>query len=296
MKYLFITFLLLISSKVTSQNKNEDITNLINLAEIYSKDNNGFGENYITSINKLRTNKLNHIIDALELISKGDERILSSEFLSKPDSTELKYWYVIREIHYNNQLKNKTLSNEEVAIKVLNQNIDEKWLIDNYYYRLHGGFAKIFNEADLSKYNFRLDDYKLKDETEKAILFFNLSNSFIQRFKVLNKMKNPEKLLEFESRLPKFDDRPYFEYASFDFEDFEFIGYDKTESYKKRNLNNLYQSLMSHMVALGELNKYYDAINLYFKSILSKPVYFEFTENLEPELNELYQQFDKKKK
>ena len=39
-----------------------------------------------------------------------------------------------------------------------------------------------------------------------------------------------------------------------------------------------------------------DAINLYFKSILSKPVYFEFTENLEPELNELYQQFHNKKK
>ncbi|WP_435524154.1 hypothetical protein [Chryseobacterium indoltheticum] len=126
-------------------------------------------------------------------------------------------------------------------------------------------------------------------------MYFNLSNSFIQRFKVLNAMKNYDKLLEFEVRLPKFNNKPYFEYNSFDFEDFEWIGYEKTESYKTRHIKNLFESLLSNMVALGEKNKYDDAINLYFKSILSKPEYFKYSENLESDLKSLHQQFNKNK-
>lgn len=277
------------------QYKKDEIKKLVQLAEIYSNDNNGFSKDFVPSIEKLRTNKLNHIIDALIFVSKGDRKILSAEFLSKPDSTELKYWYVIREILYNNKSENRKLTSEEVANKVLNEKIDERWLLDNYYYRLHGGFAKIFNDSDLSSLNFNLDEYALKNEVEKAILYFNLSNSFIQRFKMLNAVKNHDKLMEFEVRLPKFNGKPYFEYNSFEFEDFAWIGYEKTESYKIRHLKNLYESLLSNMIALGKKNKYDEAINLYFKSILSKPEYFKYSENLESELNNLHQQFNKNK-
>ena len=294
MKYLLPSIFFFISTNLLSQISNEDFPNLIELAEIYSKDNNGFGENYISSIEKLRTKNLNHIIDALILISKGDKKIFSSEFLSKPDSIELKYWYVLREIHYNNQSESKKISSEDIAKKILNNKIDSRWLLDNYYYRLHGGFAKIFNEEDLSNINFDLEEYKLENETEKAILFFNLSNSFIQRFKILNQMKNPDKLLEFESRLPNFNGKPYFEYLAFGFEDFDWVGYEKVESYKTRHIKNLFDSLLSNMVALGEKNQYEDAIYLYFNSILSKPEFFKYSENLERELNSLYQQFNNK--
>ncbi|WP_304343118.1 hypothetical protein [Chryseobacterium koreense] len=295
MKYILITFFTFIfCTNGYSQHSKDEIEKLIQLAEIYSNDNNGFKNDFVSSIEKLRTKKLNHIIDALIYTTKGDLKILSPEFLTKPDSTELKFWYVIREIHYNNKSENKKYTSQEIANKVLNEPIDEKWLLDNYYYRLHGGFAKIFNDKDLSNLNFNLDEYGLKNDVEKSILYFNLSNSFIQRFKVLNAMKNHDKLLEFESRLPTFNNKQYFELNSFDFEDFDWIGYEKTESYKKRHIKNLFESLLSNMVALGEKNRNDDAINLYFKSILTKPEYFKYSENLEPDLQSLYQQFNKK--
>src|SRR5690554_6894243 len=200
--FLLIIFIFTLYVNGYAQHSKEDINKLVQLAEIYSNDDNGLNKDFVPSIEKLRTKKLNHIIDALILISKGDMKILSPEFLTKPDSTELKYWYVIREIHYNNNSENKKFTSEEIANKVLNEKIDEKWLLANYYYRLHGGFAKIFNDGDLSSLNFNLDEYGLKNEVERAILYFNLSNSFIQRFKVLNAMKNYDKLLEFEARLP----------------------------------------------------------------------------------------------
>jgi len=290
MKQIFTILFLTITLSSFGQ-ENTDFENLVKLGEIYSKNVNATGDDFKKAVEELRTPGLNHIIDALIAVGKGDKKLLAKEFLAKPSGQELKYWYVLREIHYNNQPENpEPLPNEQVAKETLEKDIDSRWLLDNYYYRIRGGIAKMFNDKNLSKYNIDLDDYGLENETEKAILYFAISNSLTQRFQVLQMMKNYDKLLEFASKLPTFNGKPYYEYTSFDFEDFEWVGYDKTESYKERHLGNLYSALNGHFSALAEKDKTEEMRKLYFNSVLFIPEYFKYSGGIENDLQELYNQ------
>lgn len=294
MKQFFTILLSTITLLSFGQTKTTDFDNLVKLGEIYSNNVNTTGDDFKKSVEKLRTPNLNHIIDALIAVGKGDKKLLTKEFLSKPSKQELKYWYVLREIHYNNQSEDsEPRPNKQIAKETLEKDIDERWLLDNYYYRIHGGIAKMFNDNDLSKYNFNLDDYGLENKTEKAILFLSITNSLTQRFRVLQMVKNYDKLLEFANKLPTFNGKSYYEYTSFDFEDFEWIGYDKIESYKERHLGNLYLALNAHFSALAEKDKSEELRNLYFNSILFIPDYFKYSGELENDLQELYNQSNK---
>lgn len=274
--------------------KNTDYENLVKLGEIYSKNVNATGDEFKKQVENLRTPGLNHIIDALIAVGEGDQKLLTKKFLSKPSEQELKYWYVLREIHYNNLSENSApRPSEEVAAETMKKEIDSRWLLDNYYYRIRGGIAKMFNDKDLSKYDINLDDYGLENDTEKAILYFSVSNSLTQRFRVLQMMKNYDKLLEFVSRLPTFNGKPYYEYTAFHFEDFEWIGYDKTESYRDRHLGSLFLALNGHFSALAEKEKRDEMRNLYFGSILFIPDYFKHSGGMENDLQELYNQSKK---
>ena len=101
-------------------------------------------------------------------------------------------------------------------------------------------------------------------------------------------MKNYDKLLEFASKLPTFNGKPYYEYTSFGFKDFEWVGYDKTELYKERHLGNLYLALNGHFFALAEKEKTDEMRDLYFNSILFVPNYFKYSGQMEKDLQELY--------
>lgn len=289
MKRILIIAMLLASLAASAQTENPDLDNLIALSEIYSKNVNATGEDFKMAVEKLRTPNLNHIIDALIASGEGDEKLLTKEFLSKPDEQELKYWYVIREIHYNNNLEvKKKRPNRDIAQDVLRRNTDDRWLLDNYYYRIMGGIARLFNTTDLSQHDFDFNEYGLKDDTERAILFFSLTDALIIRFQVLKMVKNNDKLLEFASKLPSFNGRPYFEYADFNFEDFDWIGYDKKELYKQKCLGKLYSYLGSHFEALAEKNEGEKARTLYVKSILSRPEFFKYAGKMEKDLKDIY--------
>ncbi|WP_298520991.1 hypothetical protein [uncultured Kordia sp.] len=294
MKYFFTIVFFTLSLTLVGQENNPDFKNLVQLGEIYSNNVNATGEDFKKSVEALRTPGLNHIIDALIAVGAADEKLLTKEFLSKPSAQELKYWYVIREIHYNNQPETTEVkSSEQVAKETLAKEIDSRALVDNYYYRIQSGIAKIFNEKDLSTYNFNLDEYGLENDTEKAMLYFSISNALTQRFRVLNMVENYDKLLEFASKLPTFNEKPYYEYTAFDFEDFEWTGYDKKESYKKAHLKELYGALYGHFVAFAKKEKGEELRNLYFNSIFSTPDYFKYAAELEESLQQLYSQSKK---
>ncbi|MCX2745449.1 hypothetical protein OO013_16335 [Mangrovivirga sp. M17] len=289
MKQIFSILLFTITFISNGQDDNPDFDNLVKLGEIYSGNVMASGDDFKKAVEELRTPGLNHIIDALIAVGEADKKLLTKEFLSKPSEQELKYWYVIREIHYNNQKENSNpRPNAEVAREILEKEIDSRWLLINYYYRIHSGIAKMFNNKNLSKNNFNLEEYGLENDTEKAIFFFSISNSLTERFRVLNMMKNYDKLLQFESKLPSFNGKAYYEYISFDFEDFDYIGYDKTESYKKQHLGKFYLVLNSHLSALAEKDKTDALSHLYFNSILFKPDYFKYSGDLEKDLKKLY--------
>jgi hypothetical protein len=294
MKLIFTLFSLLTAitlspAQVTLAQK--DLKNLVAIGELYSKNPNAKGDKFAKSIDSLRTPVLSHIADALIATGKGDKTILETRFLSRPSDEELVLWYVIREIHYNKTSeKGNPRPDSVVANEVLSRTIDSRWLLDNYYYRIHGGIGFLFNDADLSKYNFNIADYGLKDETERSIFFLNMMDALIGgRFKVLQMMRNNKKILDFCDKLPKFNGKAYFYYKNFDYDDFDWIGYDKTESYNERHIGNLYNTLIAHFSATAELRDKKAAQQIYFNSILHEPGYFKYTASKD-NLQSLYEQ------
>jgi hypothetical protein len=288
----FLTFILILTATFTTAQiklEQKELDNLIAIGEIYSHNTNARGSKFAKSIDSLRTPKLDHIVDALIAVGKGDETILENRFLARPNDDELVLWYVIREIHYNRT--NEKLSPKPVSVvanEVLSKKIDTRWLLDNYYYRIHGGIASLFNDADLSKYNFNIDSLGFRNETEKGIFFLNMMDALVGgRFKVLQMMKNNKKILDFCDKMPKFNGREYFYYKNFDYDDFDWIGYDKTESYNERHIGVLYNILIAQFIATTELRKKKDAQELYFNSILHEPKYFKFTHS-KSDLQSLY--------
>ena len=291
MKHFFTLLFFTVTLTLVGQENNSDFKNLVQLGDIYSKNVNATGEDFKNAVDALRTPGLNHIIDALIAVGEADEKLLTKKILSKPSAQELKYWYVIREIHYNNLPESaEDKSSEQVAEETLQKEVDSRWLLDNYYYRIQSGIAKLFNEKDLSTYDFNLDDYGLENDIEKAILYLSVSNALTQRFRVLNMIENYDKLLEFAEKLPTFNEKPYYEYTAFNFDDFEWIGYDKKESYKKSHLETHYSALYGHFVAFAKKQKGDELRNLYFNSIFSMPDYFKYAGELEESLQQLYSQ------
>lgn len=247
-------------------------------------------------LENFRTERLSEIIDVLQAIAKGSIDILDDKYLNKPSHDDLVMWFVIREIHYNlTDKENQSETSMEVALKVLSQEHDERWLIDNYYFRIQGTVAKLFNTEDFSKINIDLTKYNLTTEFERASLYFNLTNAFTTRFKVLQYVKNDQKIIEFANKMPTFNGRKYFEYSDFNYDDFEWIGHKKTEMYNKRHIGGLYSALVAHLNAIGNIKGKKISQKMYWDSIMSKPQYFKFSES-EVDLNKLYNSTKKKKR
>ena len=106
-------------------------------------------------------------------------------------------------------------------------------------------------------------------------------------------MKKPEKLFEFAKKLPSFNGKPYYEYTSFDFEDFDWVGHEKTESYKERHINELYLALNGHLDALSQMDEIDEMRKLYLNSILFIPEYFKYAGGMEKDLKKLHKQSKK---
>jgi hypothetical protein len=271
----------------------KELTNLIAISELYSRNTNATGDKFAKTIDSLRTPALNRIADALIIVGKANKTILQTRFLARPSDDELIFWYIIREIHYNRTNENKKPRPDiDVANEILSKKIDSRWLLDNYYYRIHGGIASLFNEADLSAYNFNLDSLGFTTETEKAIFFLNMIDALVGgRFKVLQMMKNNNKILEFCDKLPKFNGRQYYYYERFDYPDFDWIGYDKTESYNERHIGGLYSTLIAQFSAAAQVSDKKAAQEIYFSSILHEPKYFKYAQAS----NDLQALYDKSK-
>ncbi|WP_343593000.1 hypothetical protein [Flavobacterium sp.] len=275
---ILFTFLFLVSSAQIKLN-DKDLKNLIAISELYSKNTNATGEQFAKSIDSLKTPKLNQICQTLIEVGKGEETILSNKYLSRPSNDELTMWYIIREIHYNQvNEKRKPISNIEIAKEILSQKIDESWLLDNYYYRIHGGIASLFNTADLSMKNIDIEALGFKNETDKSIFYFNIINSFVgPRFKVLLMLKNYDKILSFSEKIPLFNGKKYYYYTDLDFKDFNWIGYEKKESYSEVNFSNLYNVLLAQFMAVSSLRDKKETQEIYFNSILYKEKYFKYS-------------------
>ncbi len=89
-------------------------------------------------------------------------------------------------------------------------------------------------------------------------------------------------------RLPQINGQEYYHYTDFNYPDFEWIGYKKSESYNKQHLGNYYEVLLNHLNILLENDLKKEAIDLFQNSILSKPELFIYSGS-QGTLKELYE-------
>lgn len=292
-----IAFFILIYSVTIAQAQiklsDKDFNNLITLSELYSHDNMCKGAEFAKSAESLRTPMLSHIIDVMIATGRQDSTILDKRFLYKPGHDELMLWFTIREIHYNRiSTTKKPLSDAEVAKKVLAENIDERWLVHNYYYFEHSGISMLFNEANLSRTNINMDSLGLKDETEKGIFFLNMMNNLLRgRLMVLQYMKNNARIIEFVKKMPTFNGKQYFYYTSLNFPDFDWSGYTSKDTYKQMHINDLINTLLIQFTAMVNTSDKSGARELYLNSILHKPEFFQYSK----QTSDLQQLYDRSK-
>lgn len=282
MRIIVLCIILLTASVSDAQVQldSKSLSNLVAISELYSNNPNLTDVAFAKTIDSLRTRQLDRVVDTLVAVRKQDATILETRFLKRPSDEDLYLWYVIREIHYNNATEvGKPRPSIEVANETLSKKIDSRWLLDNYYYRIRGGIAAYFNQADLSKHDLKMGELGLKDKTERAIFFLNMMESLAGgRFMVLMMTKNNKKILEFSHRFPKFDGKEYYFFKEFDYLDFDWIGYEKLESYNRRHIDRFYVTLLAHHAAERGSGDAKTAEQIFRNSILNDPKYFKFSD------------------
>ncbi len=284
-------FCLLLATTINAQVKfaYADIQNLVAMSQFYSGNMVAKNDHFAKSIDSLRTPLLNKLADAMILSNKGTPALFTSTFMQRPERFEMLLWYVVREIHYNRISKTKKPRPDmDVAKETLTKQIDERWLLDNYYYRINGGLGNLITNTDLSATNIDIDSYGLKDSTERTIFFVNLLEALVAaRFQTLIQIKNPQRIVSYCNRLPTFNNNYYYYFKSFNMADFEIMGYEKMEFYYDRHIDKLYDVLLAHYNSLAEEPELQQEI--YYNSILNEPGFFQHSK-LKANLVEIYEQ------
>lgn len=281
--FILISFIGLQTTKATELN-----SELIELAKIYRdfmfrNDATAYAYEKLDKIESIELIKTVNFIK--ETITSNNE-LTTNKFLTLPDEETLYHIYIIRRINWNIREENPK-GNEELIQELRNKNIPRYELTDSYYSMLFSGVGNKNQPFDLSKVDFRIDDYELKDDTEKGIFFLKamqFCGTTIWGYMNVVKPPNYKKALEYIENFPKFNDQKYYQYLDFGFEDFEMeIEEDKgIESYKQYYINKYYQTLLYHLMCLNQKKKHKEEReNLLLGSILKEKNYYKFSKNQE---------------
>lgn len=279
MKTAVSVLLLLASLNIFAQVKlaDKDFKNLVALCKVYATNVNANGDDFDKQVKTLSTPKLKRVVETLTVLDGSDKNLLSPKYLNRPDNEELQIWYVIAEVQDSRNDSLNTKTDEQIAKDVLAKKVDERLLVHTYYRMLEGGVGFLSNEMDMSKINIETDKLGLKNDTEKGIFFLNMSHALVTRFRVLNQLKKPEKLMEFAAKLPQFNGMPYYKFTGFDYPDFEYENDVEKSTYNTLHVGDYYEAVISHFMAIAEKGGSELARDIYFNSILAQPELFKYS-------------------
>lgn len=213
-----------------------------------------------------------------------NSKILSKDYLKLPDEPTLKSIYIIRAVNHNIH-DEIPMDNAKLVDSLQSKVIPRYELIDSYYSMLFATVGNKITPFDLSKTNFKLSDYNLKDETEKGIFFLRCMEycgKTIWGFMNVLKPPNTQKAYDYIKKFPKFNDLKYFQFNDLDFPDFEMQIYKNRgiESYKSYFIDKYYETLIYHLICLnkegGSEKEIYD---LMLGSILKEKKLYKYTKN-----------------
>lgn len=191
----------------------------------------------------------------LEAITPGN-KLLAQKFISRPDDQTLRFIYIVRAINLNLREENQ-IDNNKLIDSLASKEISVNELLDNYYGMLFTSVGNKNQPFDFSKVDLMLNDYQLKNDTEKGILVLrciDYCGRTIWGYMNVVKPPNTGKAYELIKKFPKINGRPYYQNSDFFFPDFEIIiEKDKgNQSYKGYYLNKYYEVLLSHLIALNK--------------------------------------------
>jgi len=183
-------------------------------------------------------------------------KLLTQQFLSRPDDITLKQIFLIRAINLNAREENH-VDNNKLIDSLTAEIIPAYELVDNYYGMLFTAVGNKNQPFDFSKIDFKLKDYNLRDDTEKGIFFLRCMrdcNSVIWGYMNVVKPPNTQKAYDNIKKYPKFNGRPYFQYTDLHFSDFEMniIKDEGKQSYKSYYLDKYYETLLFHLICLNK--------------------------------------------
>lgn len=224
-------------------------------------------------------------------------KILTNRYLTRPDDRTLKQIYIIRAISLN-QNEKTPVDNDSLIDSLVRADIPVYELVDNYYEMVFMAVGNKNQPFNLSKMNFKMNDYRLKDDTERGILFLEcmiMCNKAIWGYMNIARPMNTAEAYKYIKKFPKFSGQPYYQYTDFSFDDFEMviIKDNGKESYKRYYLDKYYETLLYHLICLrkegGTQKEIHD---LMLGSILSKRSLYSYTrykDTLESMFEEIHQ-------
>lgn len=225
--------------------------------------------------------------------TKTNNKILTDKFLVLPNEDVLKNLYIVRHINFNLR-KEDGVPYMRLTDSLRNQTIPRYELIDSYYEMMLAGVGNKNRPFDLSKYDFQIDNYGFKDDTEKGIFFLQVINqclTYIWGYMNIANPMNTEKALDLINKYPKFNGRIYFQYREMYFPDFEMVinSEDGIESYKGYYVNKYYELLIYHLICLNKENgTIEEKRDLLLGSILKEESLYKYTEYTET-LNKIFE-------
>lgn len=228
---------------------------------------------------------------------RENNSILSDTYLKRPTDRDLKYLFIIVHINYNLR-KDNPRDNNELINELEKKNILTQDLVDNYYSMLIACYGNKVKPFDMSRVNFDLNSYGLKDDTEKAIMFLEVMRLCgLQIWGYINVAKPPkyELAMEFINKYPRFNSLPYYQFLDLNFPDFEINieSQEKVQSYKDYYIDKYYATLINHLTCLTETNqdkeKMYDLV---LGSLLKEENFYKYSED-EKRLKKLFKKYKK---
>lgn len=285
MKKIIIYFLVIsFSQSVLSQNKEYE-KGLVDLAKVY-KNFHFRGDppsSVYEEINLISSKKLLKAKKFISEVVTSNNKLLTKEFLNKPDTITLKSLYIIRGINWNMH-EAEAEDNMVIIDSLKNEKTNYYELVSCYYGMVFSAIGNKNKPFDLSDTNFSLNNYNLTNDTEKGIFFLKSMRTFgtmIWGYINVPKPPNYKKALSYINKYPKYNGIKYYRFTDLNFKDFK-LTTDKRkpkESFKKYYINKYVETLMYHSLCLSQKKKYRkEKDNLLLESILRNDSYWQYTE------------------
>lgn len=281
MKKTSITFLSILFTTLIFAQENEK---LIELGKAYKNFmfRNEPPKELISNLKKGLPENLNATTSFIIQTINKDNSLLKPEYLTVPNEQTLQAIYIIRAINYNIRRENQ-IDNNILIDSLKTATISRNVLIDAYYDLLFTGVGNKNQPFNFSKINFKLNEYNLKNDSEKGIFFLecmNLCGTNIWGYMNVPKPPNTAEAYALIKKYPKFNGLEYYQYTDLNFPDFELV-IDREkgkESYKAYYINKYYETLIYNVICLKkEKGNQKDIDDLLLGSILKDHSLYKYT-------------------